>query len=500
MSMIMVYIINLISLFSNSIFIENYLHIYQLRDYNTKRYLKFFSKNRIFYYIFCVILLIIQLFFKNLLILLSINLIMIVISSLYHFSFNSNKTPLKYTKKIVRIYVISVFIMLALSPLKFYPTLSNVLLIFVPIIANFINLYDKIKNFQYIKSASEKVKLSSLKIIAITGSNGKTSVKNILYEFLKIKYKVLVTPKSYNTPLGIAKFINESDLSKYDYLILEYGARHRGDIKKLCKTYGANYGIITLVAPQHLESFHTIENVFRAKSELSEFLKTDLCIYNLDNLYTYRMYCKKATLKIGTSIYSRADIFASNIQIKNLKTYFKLHIKNQIYELHTDLLGRHNVTNILLAFALAYNLNVEVDSLLDCVKNLKFIPHRLELIKNRINILDDSYNCSLASAKESLYVLKQLKNQKMIVTPGIIEGGKNEFNINYKLGQMCSRFDFLIIVGKHNRNAIIKGAKSKNSKCKIILASSLDDASKYFRLLNDDDNLLLLNDLPDDYN
>lgn len=497
--MTILYILNLLTLFSNSIFIENYLHIYQLRDYNFARYFKFFLKKRIFYYIFCCFLLIFQLIFKNLIILLSVNLIILIVGSLYHLFFNNSKTPIKYTNKVIRLYIISIVLLALIFPIKCFPSISNLLLLFSPIISNFINIYDRIKNHNFIKSASEKIKLSPAKIIAITGSNGKTSVKNILDKFLKVKYKVLSTPKSYNTPLGIAKFINENNINKYDFLILEYGARRKGDIKKLCSIYGADYGIITLIAPQHLETFHTIENVFQSKNELSKFLKTNLCVYNIDNLYVYRSYIEKQTLKISSSIYVKSDIYASNISIKNFKTYFKIHTEDETYEVETNLLGKHNVTNILLAFALAIKLDISANDLLDCIKQLEFIPHRLELIKTHINILDDSYNCSLASAKESIDVLNHFENRKMIVTPGIIEGGKNEYEINFELGAMCSKSDYLVIVGNHNRTAIKNGAIAKNPNCEIILASSLDDARKYFKLLNNGDNLLLLNDLPDDY-
>lgn len=486
-------------LFSNSIFIENYLHIYQLRDYNFKRYFKYFLKKRVFYHIFCVILLLFQIFFKNLLFLLSSNLLMVAISSLYHLSFNSSKTPIKFTKKIKIFYILSVLILLIISPLKYFIVISNVLLLFLPVVADIVDIYDRIKNHHYIKLASEKVKLSKTKIIAITGSNGKTSVKNILHEFLQNKFQVLSTPKSYNTPLGIAKFINDNDISKCQYLILEYGARHIGDIKKLCKLFGADYGIITLVAPQHLESFHNVENVYKAKSELSKYLKTGLCIYNVDNLYTYRMYCEKPTLKISSSIYSNADIYATDIKIKDYKTYFTLHIDNKSYKLKTNLLGRHNISNILLSIALSHKLGIEIDAIIDKIKNLKFIPHRLELIKSHINILDDSYNCSISSATESLFVLNQFVGKKLIVTPGIIEGGKNEYNINYQLGKMCADFDYLIIVGRHNKIAILNGVKSANGRVETIFANNLNDAKKYFKILDNGDNILLLNDLPDDY-
>ena len=91
------------------------------------------------------------------------------------------------------------------------------------------------------------------------------------------------------------------------------------------------------------------------------------------------------------------------------------------------------MTNILLASALAIHLGVDMSDIKKACETLPFVPHRLELIKTDINILDDSYNCSLLSAEESISVLSSLPNNKMIVTPGIIEAGKYEYEINYKL-------------------------------------------------------------------
>ena len=138
---------------------------------------------------------------------------------------------------------------------------------------------------------------------------------------------------------------------------------------------------------------------------------------------------------------------------------------------------------------------------MDTIKNLKPLDHRLSLIKTHINILDDSYNCSPDSSKEALFVLSQLPNKKMVATPGIIEGGTDEYNINYQLGKNLSVFDYIIIVGEHNKKAILDGLKSQNYlETNIYFAPTLNDATQYFKLLKQNDNLLLLNDLPDDYN
>ncbi|MBR1987762.1 MAG: hypothetical protein IKA36_01850, partial [Clostridia bacterium] len=104
------------------------------------------------------------------------------------------------------------------------------------------------------------------------------------------------------------------------------------------------------------------------------------------------------------------------------------------------------------------------------------------------------------SAKASLEVLEHFPNKKMVVTPGIIEGGKHEKQINQTLGRMISKFDYIVIVGKHNKDSLIEGVKQANFDKKILFATSIEDAKQYFNILNKNDTLLLLNDLPDDYN
>ena len=370
-------------------------------------------------------------------------------------------------------------------------------MIFLPIISNFINIYDKIKNHHFIRLAEKKLKTSNTKIIAITGSNGKTSVKNILLKMLSTQFNIQATPKSYNTPLGISTFINNELSNDCDYIILEYGARKPGDIKKLCKLFGADFGIITIVGPQHLATFKSIENIYKTKKELSDFLGKHPCVYNLDNIYTLRMYADKSGCKIGATINYPNEIYADNIKVEDFKTIFDLHIGEKTFHCTTNLLGRHNITNILLSLSLAYYIGVSIENIIKSIDDLTPTPHRLEYIRTTVNILDDSYNCSLASAKESINVLLSTNGKKMIATPGIIEGGKDEHLINKKLGKLCSNIEYVIIIGNHNKSALLDGLQ--NSINTIFTASSLEEAKQYFSLLQSKDTLLLLNDLPDDY-
>lgn len=499
--MIILYSLSLINIILNTLYLKRYLHIYQLKDYNTKRYFKFFLLYKLWWKLLNLLFVLLVFFIKTI----YIKTILIFVSMLFNLCFNANlikgnKTPLKYTGKIKRIYFISTFLLVFTLFLKKILIFSNILMIFLPIISNYINFYDRIKNKKFIKSAQFKLKNYKVKIIAITGSNGKTSVKNILHKMLETKYKVLSSPKSYNTPLGLSLFINQSNLTNIDFIILEFGARRINDIKNLCKTFGADYGIVTCVAPQHLESFKTLENVYLAKNQLPQYLNEKLCIFNLDNDYCKIMFNEKAGKKIGISIKSNRSIYASEIRVENFKTHFTLHCNHQSFNVETKLLGNHNITNILLCFALAKELNISPNSLINTINDLQPTPHRLEYIKGRINILDDSYNCSISSAGEAIKVLEQTAFKKMILTPGIIEGGKQQFELNFKLGKLCKNLDFLIIVGQTNKKAILDGLKSQTNSVKIYFAKSLEDSKQYFSLLTNNDTLLILNDLPDDYN
>jgi len=491
-------ILNVLNCLLNIFYIKKYLHIFQLKDYNLIRYLKYFKK----YWIVFVnsFLILLFNFIPHYIFKLWGLLFLILLNILTNLNLiKSTKTPLIVTGKIKRLYFIcSILIIFSLIIQKIY-LFSSILLVFLPIFSNFLNFYDKLKNIHFIKLAQNKLKISKAKIIAITGSNGKTSVKNILCSMLLSQYKVQASPQSFNTPLGLSKFINNDFNTDCDFIILEYGARHKNDIKKLCKIFGADFGIVTTIAPQHLESFKTIENVFKAKNELPKFLKNKLCIFNLDNKFTNKMFKQKHGKKYSVSITHFADVFATQIKVENYVTKFKLHTRKFCANVETKLLGKHNVTNILLATCLALKLGITIENIILTIQNLQPIPHRLEYIKSNINILDDSYNCSIASAKESIKVLLSTKHKKMIVTPGIIEGGNNQYNLNFQLGKLCTKVNYVIIVGSINKKAILDGLKSPNSKCKIFTSKTLDEAKQHFIILSKNDCLLLLNDLPDDY-
>lgn len=521
------------------------LHFFQWKGYYIERYIKTLLKFKLI--IILNIILFIQLIFYifNINLFLStfaINLTFFIINLTILISFLIKRKKIKFilTFRIFRLFLINLFFILFLCIFDIYLIYYFSILtpLTVPIV-NLVDIYKYINDNKQLKLAIQKLENNkNLIVIGITGSNGKTSVKEILNKLLSTKYNVITTFKNQNTPKGAIIAINKYLTDETQIFICEMGARKRGDIRQICNLVNPTKGIVTSVAPQHIETFKNENNVYLTKKELPDYLEDNLCIYNLDNEKTLKMYNEKIGQKQGVSIKHTGNLHASNIHISNFTTYFDIHHNGNIYPCHTYLLGEHNVINILLALDLALNLGVEINQAIQTIINLEPTPHRLEYIKSHIDIIDDSYNCSIDSATMALKVLNQIPKLKAVCTPGIIEGGKQQFAINQQLSQMLNNVaNIIIIVGKTNRNALI--SKLKDFELFYIISSSYHKISnfKYLKigkinvqkisisqlqpptkksayivdtlniakqlfskLLNNNYSLLVLNDLPDEYN
>ena len=165
----------------NIINVKKYLHIFQLKDYSSFRYIKHIFKKQIYYILTNIFLLILNLLIKNEILLLISAIVLLIINFLFNYKLiETNKTPIKYTKKFIRLLILSILLIIVVSFIPKSILYINLFTIIVPILSIFLNVYDIIKNKYYINKAKEKLRLNKTKVIAITGSNGKTSVKNIL--------------------------------------------------------------------------------------------------------------------------------------------------------------------------------------------------------------------------------------------------------------------------------------------------------------------------------
>lgn len=425
-----------------------------------------------------------------------------------------NKNELVFTKRMARIIfchilvcaclIFVVFVYVHEAGLIFLDILM--IYIFSPmllLLCHFIMLPIEILIKQYyIKKAKCKLAQKDVKIIGITGSYGKTSTKNILASILEKCFKVCKTPLNYNTEMGLTKTILQK-LDDEDFLIAEMGARHKGDIKKLCQIAKPDYCIITTVGAQHLQTFGNIETVMQTKSEIIENSKRDAVVFvNCDSPYSNKIYQHCVKAKFATCRYS-AYAYASDICYSQNGSTFILNLDNQQIKIKTQLLGRHNIDNIVTAAAFAYYLGVSKNDIANAIKSLKATPHRLELIKkSNVCILDDSYNSNPTGSMEALNVLSTFKGKKIVVTPGFVELGQESGEANFKLGvAIADVADNVIVMNQTNKNFILSGLISHNFDTKkVFFANSLKEQKNILsKLVCDGCVVLFENDLPDNY-
>ena len=334
--------------------------------------------------------------------------------------------------------------------------------------------------------------------IGITGSYGKTSVKNFLEKMLSQKYEVLATPKSYNTPLGICEAVKKLDES-HEIFIAEMGARRRGDIKTLCEIVKPDIGIITGICAQHLETFGSLENVKRAKNELIEGLSVSgLAVFSSDSEGTRDLYEKCDIPKMLVGINGK-EVRAANVREDENGLKFDMIAEGKIYSVESGLHGKHNASNLCIAAAVALKSGVPIEKILLAIRVMKNQPHRLTITKNAvgITIIDDGYNANEKSVESAVETLSHFGGRRFVVTPGLVETGDKTAEMNERVGAVVSKYaDEIIAVGK-NAKYVLSGVKGR---AKGVLVNNLKEAEEELkRSLKSGDAVLFLNDVPDKY-
>lgn len=319
----------------------------------------------------------------------------------------------------------------------------------------FFNGHYRRKNEAFIRKTADCFSRGNTKLIAITGSFGKTSCKNILYTLLSTKYKVAKTDGNFNTPMGVCLSMKKLDGDE-DYFIAEFGARRKGDITQLCDLFPPDVGIITGVCMQHGEVFGSLHVIYNEKFQLAKRVKEDgFCAFGID-LYAKKMYREFSGDKI--SVGACEDIYAENVTRSIGKTTFDLHIHAHCKTVSTCLCGKQALDNILLCVAVADRLGVSAEEIFDTIPLIEQSPHRLEYsFVNGIHILDDSYNGNVVGVKYSLDYLKAYPSPRYVVAQGVVEMGINQKNENKMIGRrLASVADVVYVLGV-NKRAIKKG-------------------------------------------
>ncbi len=431
------------------------------------------------------------------------------------------KTPLKYTKRMTRLVLVYMILVLGLSwglalvGYKFIPYLSfgligicPLLLPLIVFLAYFITYpIEKMISNSYIFKAKKKLQeKKNLLVIGITGSYGKTSVKNILGTILSEKFKVCATPSSYNTPLGLSKTILSNLTDQDEVFIAEMGAKQRFDIKELCDMVNPDIGLITGVGNQHLLTFGSPEMIAKTKGELADYIcaKNGKLYINIEREATKNL-AKNYDNAICIALDNKdCDLCEENRKTNKNGSSFDLVFKGEKVNCKTILLGDHNISNILIASRVALDLGMSLKEISAGISKLVTIPHRLEIVRSSstYTILDDAYNSSVEGSKASLDVLSKFDGQKFVITPGLVELGSEQFNSNFEFGRnLAAVCDYVIIDSTINYDAITAGMIFAGfDEKKIIQVGNLNQAVAMLgTLAKANDVVLFENDLPDNY-
>lgn len=316
-------------------------------------------------------------------------------------------------------------------------------------------------------------KFKDLKIIGVTGSNGKTTTKDIIAHILRSKNKVLKAKGSFNNSIGIPLTIFELD-SSYDVLVLEYGTNSKGEIKKLLKIARPDIGIITNIGRTHLKFFKNEKNVFKEKMDLIRGIKEKgTAIINIDDKYLSSSLTSIKNRKILTyGTKNKADVNAVQIFTNTPKGMkFTLRILNSKRTINLNLLGIPNIYNTLAAVSASFSLGIDIHSIKKTLEDFKIdSPHRLEMFRIKdILVIDDTYNANPDSVRQAIKVLMSMNNsRKVIVLGDMAELGNKEVNFHKEIGALIKdcNIDILITLGKLsenvNKGAMVKRMNKKN--------------------------------------
>ncbi len=379
--------------------------------------------------------------------------------------------------------------------------------VFYPLLSNIVNRpIEKHIADGFIKSAKQKLaSVPGLQVIGITGSFGKTSVKFYLYAIMSAFYDTLVTPESFNTPMGVVKTVNDSLKNSDRFFLCEMGARHVGDIKELTDIVHPRHGVITAIGEQHLETFGSVDNIIRTKYDLARALPDDGLLFlngeseNIMNNLPDRPY-------ITYGLSDKLDYYADGISVTAEGMKFTAHRKRDgaSETFTTALLGEHNIINLMGAIACANSFGIGLKDMRIPIRRIKPVKHRMEMIdRGDMTIIDDAYNSNPAGCRAALRTLSGCEGLKILVTPGMVELGEKQYELNREFGaEAARRCDYIVLVGEKQTEPIADGVRSGDfDEKRLFIASGLNEAMNFVGAIKSDRRkfVLLENDLPDNY-
>jgi UDP-N-acetylmuramoyl-tripeptide--D-alanyl-D-alanine ligase len=358
--------------------------------------------------------------------------------------------------------------------------------------------------------AERRLRERAPKIIAITGSAGKTTTKELVAQLLSARFRVLRTPSSFNTPMGISRTVNDA-LRDQDYFVVEMGAYTKGEIARLCRLVGGtDVSVITTVNAQHLERFGSLEKTAEAKFEIVGELKPGgVAVLN----YDVPAVREHAAGHPGLDVFSfgvesaDVDLRATGVREQEGGIEVDVMVNGETATVRTPLLGRHNAINVLAAIAVGLKCGLDLPYIAAALRQAHPPEHRLQPLTLTTGgiLLDDGYNANPQGIIGALEVLgAYAPKRRIVITPGLIEMGKDRAQYHAEIGRAAARHvDVAFLVGPKQtadiRTAMLAAGFPED---RVRTVRSLDEAREAVTAMGGWDAgsvVLIANDLPDQF-
>lgn len=292
---------------------------------------------------------------------------------------------------------------------------------------------------------ANRIKYKDIPLIAVTGSCGKTTTKELISTILSKKYRVLKNLGNYNNHLGLPQTLLKLNNS-YDVAVCELGMNHPGEIEHLTNLCLPDYSIITNIGTSHIGYLKSKRNIFKAKMEILSGMSGGYLLLNNTDKYLKKVRSKKVeVVKVNND--------AINVRYEVDKTSFDLNIDGKLYHFTFNIPGRHIMMDILLAIKVALMFKVPVEDIVKAVGEFEAYKGRLDVVKiDEMTIIDDCYNSSYESLMGSLSLLKK-DDYNVVILGDILELGKKSEKIHKKINKRMKKMPIneVLLIGDETK-------------------------------------------------
>jgi UDP-N-acetylmuramoyl-tripeptide--D-alanyl-D-alanine ligase len=439
-----------------------------------------------------------------------VELLVVAISALYGalcprgLAIKGRTSKLQWTRRLKTVAGSATFVALLVGGLGLLtpnPFLGAVVVVWaVPLIldlsARALEPYERRQSLVYVRQASTRLERVAPRIVAITGSYGKTSTKNHLSDLLGPDRGVVASPHSFNNRAGLSRAINENMTDDTRIFVAEMGTYGPGEIRALCEWCVPDIAVVTAIGPVHLERMKSLDVVEQAKFEITE--RSTTVVLNIDDArlarWTERLLFEGKRLRTAGSaneaasvrVATSADRWVISVDQRDITT--------------TDPIMGVQPTNLACAISAAIELGVDVEELARRVERVSAVANRANVVSaaSGVVVVDDTFNANPASAVSALSVLSSLSltGRRIVVTPGLIELGPEQYPENLSFAKkIAAQGCELVIVGRTNALPLQMGFEQP-----VRRFDTRDEAVAWVRsALVTGDGVLYLNDLPDHY-